>query len=441
MVQDYLCTATTSRFFLVKKALGVYTRLAGASVFVDHRPRGVAIADPATAASVANSRHGSPDALERKDQPPQQTADQMDKSGQEQIKLAGDELASAAAKAPVSKSRLAVKSEPQVTDCAEAVAAADVKTESAAAVEEDSRVTTGRATTDTEPAAGDKDTAAIDDEKAGVDSARADAADAVMSDAEADATGKSKRHTSNNSKVVAKAASAAGSTPLSRPSRKAAAEASIKMAKQLGPGSNAHSGTVEAEKPHVVSTGKRKRDRSSAAGSTAAAEEPAKNHEGAKPSAAQSQQQQSEGDAALAAQLAASSRSRPTRRAAADASAKIAAQSQNLPIYKLAEEASKAAAASGSKEKSSKQRSERKDSKDGQRSAKSSAGANYVLPPDHVAGSWRFVSDTVEGLQALAAELQVRSAPEDVALGRLLQDHVVATLLERKEREEKVRGE
>jgi hypothetical protein len=117
----------------------------------------------------------------------------------------------------------------------------------------------------------------------------------------------------------------------------------------------------------------------------------------------------------------------------------------NPPISKLAEEA--AAAAAASRPSSSKPRQGKSgkglaagEGDDAAVKPRKSLGAKYVLPPDAVAGSWQLAADSVEGLEALAAELAARADDADVALGQLLLEQVVATLLERKEREEKVRG-
>ncbi|WIA29977.1 hypothetical protein OEZ86_000075 [Tetradesmus obliquus] len=115
-------------------------------------------------------------------------------------------------------------------------------------------------------------------------------------------------------------------------------------------------------------------------------------------------------------------------------------QAMNPPsISKLAEEA--AAAAAAAKPASSKPSKAKSAKATGEAGAatkpRKSLGAKYVLPPDAVAGSWRLAADSVEGLEALAGQLAGSSSSADVALGQLLLEQVVATLLERKEREEK----
>jgi hypothetical protein len=113
----------------------------------------------------------------------------------------------------------------------------------------------------------------------------------------------------------------------------------------------------------------------------------------------------------------------------------------NPPISKLAEEAAAAAAVSkpaSSKPSKAKAGKAAAGEAAGPVKPRKSLGAKYVLPPDAVAGSWRLAADSVEALEALAEQLSSRSAAADVALGRLLLEQVVATLLERKEREEKV---
>ncbi|WIA09907.1 hypothetical protein OEZ85_010121 [Tetradesmus obliquus] len=116
-------------------------------------------------------------------------------------------------------------------------------------------------------------------------------------------------------------------------------------------------------------------------------------------------------------------------------------QAMNPPsISKLAEEAA-AAAAAAAKPASSKPSKAKSAKAAGEAGApakpRKSLGAKYVLPPDAVAGSWRLAADSVEGLEALAGQLAGSSSSADVALGQLLLEQVVATLLERKEREEK----
>jgi hypothetical protein len=63
-----------------------------------------------------------------------------------------------------------------------------------------------------------------------------------------------------------------------------------------------------------------------------------------------------------------------------------------------------------------------------------------VLPLDEASGSWQLIADDIESVQALGEALTGSDRAADVDMGRLLLQQVVATLLERKQQEEKVRG-
>jgi hypothetical protein len=140
---------------------------------------------------------------------------------------------------------------------------------------------------------------------------------------------------------------------------------------------------------------------------------------------------------------------RPTRRAAADAAAKIAVQSQNVSISQLAQvaaaeraaaEAATAAASGGGKAAKGGGGERSKGGGSGRSHKRKQHKGPYVLPLDEVSGSWRLVADDVESVQALGETLTGSDRAADVEMGRLLLQQVVATLLERKQQEEKVRG-
>jgi hypothetical protein len=148
--------------------------------------------------------------------------------------------------------------------------------------------------------------------------------------------------------------------------------------------------------------------------------------------------------------------SRPTRRAAADAAAKIAVQSQNVSISQLAQVAAAERAAAGGGAAGGSGRGGKGNSSGGAGGKQAAGGSGrgssakrrqrkgpYILPPDELAGSWRLVADDIESVQAVGEALAASERPADVEVGNLLLQQVVATLLERKQHEEKVsqRGE
>jgi hypothetical protein len=139
---------------------------------------------------------------------------------------------------------------------------------------------------------------------------------------------------------------------------------------------------------------------------------------------------------------------RPTRRAAADAAAKIAVQSQNVSISQLAQVAAAeraaaeaaTAAASGGGKVAKGGGGDRSKGASGRSHKRKQHKGHYVLPLDEVSGSWRLVADDIESVQALGETLTGSDRAVDVEMGWLLLQQVVATLLERKQQEEKVRG-
>jgi hypothetical protein len=118
--------------------------------------------------------------------------------------------------------------------------------------------------------------------------------------------------------------------------------------------------------------------------------------------------------------------SKLTAEAAAAAAAAAAAGSSS--VAKLGKKGS--AAAAGTQTKSSGKSHKKKQKPRGP----------YVLPQDEVSGSWRLVADDIVGVQALGEALSASKRAADVEVGQLLLQQVVATLLERKQQEEKVRG-
>jgi hypothetical protein len=161
-----------------------------------------------------------------------------------------------------------------------------------------------------------------------------------------------------------------------------------------------------------------------------------------------------DGDAAAAQLLALGSR--PSRKAAATAAAKIAQQSQNLSISKLAEEAAAAEATAGGgkpgKGGAGRGKASAASGGDGDEQQQQQQGKGrgrgkgkrqtqpYLLPCDQVSGEWQLVADSIEGVTALGEQLAASPAAADAELGQLLLGQVVATLLERQQQEEKVRG-